>query len=251
MNKSKKNKIVIASILGVALLSVGSIGFATWITGISDTTKNSDITVTVDTSENKTIMLEATLSDNSISLMEPTISGQPILNVENGSATDLDITFSSFRVVLSGEYTLDRVALTLEIPSTDGIVDCTVNNNAIVPTNLYGTTQNTDNKSYISLGTSSLTSTNGLKLVQSGETGYIAGYTVYTLNSMTMSFSWGSIFDNQAPTAYYNGKASDGSMSVEAKLALKEQAHETLNHMHDSLSGKKLNLKIEAIPTNN
>ena len=37
MKKSQKSKIVLCSILGLAAISIGSVGFATWLVGINKT----------------------------------------------------------------------------------------------------------------------------------------------------------------------------------------------------------------------
>ena len=58
MNKNKKSKFVLFSVIGLAAVSIGTVGFATWITGIESKTHAETLTVTVDNSKNTTCIVE-------------------------------------------------------------------------------------------------------------------------------------------------------------------------------------------------
>ena len=104
MKKNKKSKLVLFSVLGLAAISIGTVGFATWVTGVDSRTASDTTKVTVDTSKNKTVIVLAKLSesDNSLALKEPTSSAEStnLIKVEDGAATDLTVTFSEFRIIL-------------------------------------------------------------------------------------------------------------------------------------------------------
>ena len=42
--KKNKSKIVLFSVIGLAAISIGTVGFATWITGIIDKTVTNNLT---------------------------------------------------------------------------------------------------------------------------------------------------------------------------------------------------------------
>ena len=58
MRKTQKSKIVILSILGLAAVSIGSIGFATWLVGVNKTTETLTVQAVVDNSQNDSIYLD-------------------------------------------------------------------------------------------------------------------------------------------------------------------------------------------------
>lgn len=250
MKKNKKSKIVLFSVIGLAVISIGTVGFATWITGVDSRTTTDTLTVNVDTSKNKTVIVEATLSDSdkTLSLTEPTTNIDQLIKVEEGKATDLTVTFSSFRVVVSDAYTLKSINFTLE---GTNIENCTLNadNLSIYPNNLYGGVDNTTTKlSYLKITKSIYDTETSLKPITSGQSGYIDGYTCYTLKEMAFSFSWGTMFGegNQTPSTYLSTCSDAQNLSTEEKLAYVEKCNKMLNAMHSNLNNKKLTLTITA-----
>ena len=63
----KKNKVILMTIISLALVSVGTIGFSTWITGIIQTEDKAEgIGVNVDISENQTAYLDVSVASNEV-----------------------------------------------------------------------------------------------------------------------------------------------------------------------------------------
>ena len=58
MKKSQKSKIVLCSILGLAAISIGSVGFATWLVGVNKTEETLTVNAVVDNSQNDSIYLD-------------------------------------------------------------------------------------------------------------------------------------------------------------------------------------------------
>ena len=248
--KNKKSKFVLFSVIGLAAISIGTVGFATWITGVDNRTANDTVTVNVDTSKNKTVIVEAALSedDKTLSLTEPTTNIDQLIKVEGGSPTDLTVTFSSFRVVVGDAYTLNSISFTLEGTT---IENCTISsdNLSIYPKNLYGEVDNTTTKlSYLKITKSIYDTETSLKPITSGQSGYIDGYTCYTLKEMAFTFSWGTMFGNgsQTPSTYLSTCSEAQNLSTEAKLAYVEKCNKMLNAMHFNLHNKNLTLTITA-----
>ena len=253
MKKNKKTKLVLFSVLGLAAISIGTVGFATWVTGVDSRTASDTTKVTVDTSKNKTVIVEAKLSesDNSLVLKEPTSSAEStnLIKVEDGAATDLTVTFSEFRVIVSDSYILNNVNFSLEGTT---IENCLLDENksSIYPTNIYGTETNTNKLSYLKLGTASY-STSELKLLTSSDSGYVEGYSCYTLkDSLSYTFNWGTMFGDgsQTPSEYLStcSDATTASTSVDKKLVYIEKCNKMLKAMNKNLHNKTINLTITA-----
>ena len=249
MKNNKKSKIVLFSVIGLAAISIGTVGFATWITGVDSRTTTDTLTVNVDTSKNKTVIVEATLSDSdkTLSLTEPTTNIDQLIKVEEGKPTDLTVTFSSFRVVVSNAYTLNSINFTLE---GTNIENCTLSsdNLSIYPNKLYGETTNGGELSYLKITKSTYDTETSLNTIASGQSGYIDGYTCYTLKEMAFTFSWGTMFGNgsQTPSTYLSTCSEAQDLSTEDKLAYVEKCNKMLNAMHSNLNNKKLTLTITA-----
>ena len=250
MIKNKKSKFVLFSVIGLAAISIGTVGFATWITGVENRTATDNVTVNVDTSKNKTVIVEAALSetDNTLSLTEPTTTNSQLIKVENGNPTDLTVTFKSFRVIVSDAYTLNLINFTLE---GTNIGNCTLNadNLSIYPNNLYGETNNGDKLSYLKITKSTYDTETSLNTITSGQSGYIDGYTCYTLKEMAFTFSWGTMFGNgnKTPSTYLStcDEATEAN-TTDKKLAYVEKCNKMLNAMHSNLHNKNLTLTITA-----
>ena len=251
MKNNKKSKLVLFSVLGLAAISIGTVGFATWITGVVETKASDTVIVNVDTSKNKTAIIEATLNDKSLTLKEPTSTeaekSNQIITVESGAETDLKITFSKFRVIVSSAYKLQSVSFDIGTTSID---NCKISEDklSIYPTKLYEGIDNTNSLSYLKVGTATI-ELSSLKKIESGE-GYVEGYSCYTLNSMEYSFSWGTMFGDgtQKPSTYLSKctEATNSLSNIEDKLAYIEKCNKMLNAMYTNLDGNSLTLSVIA-----
>ena len=70
MKKSQKSKIVLCSILGLAAISIGSVGFATWLVGINKTTETLTVQAVVDNSQNDSIYLDVVTTQDKFVIAE-------------------------------------------------------------------------------------------------------------------------------------------------------------------------------------
>ena len=61
MNKNRKSKLVLFSVIGLAAVSIGTVGFATWVVGVQRTEVGLQLSAKVDDTQNKSIMLEAVI----------------------------------------------------------------------------------------------------------------------------------------------------------------------------------------------
>ena len=251
MKKNTKSKIVLFSVIGLAAISIGTVGFATWITGIESKTDAETLTVTVDNSKNTTCIVEAALSDAAIHVGEHVEKSSENLIYNNGALQDLEIIFSKFVVISSPDVSISKVNLNIGgVGTTTSISNCEIIDNGVVPTNLYEGKENTDSKSYFKLSQSELgfdEIIDGLylKTMAGSDENYVSGYNCYTLNNMTLSFSWGSLFNSYSPCTYYNEQLKTFEKTSD-KLKNMQEYNKILNQMYSNLSvaGNKLTLTI-------
>ena len=202
MKKNTKSKIVLFSVIGLAAISIGTVGFATWVTGLDKKTETVNTSITVDTASNKTCYVEAVLGDdNSISLTEKTPANNSLIKIEGKDVheTDLKITFKKLKVIVSDEYTFNSLDFTLGAADSEPILNCSYVEAGVCPTILYEGSPNGSNLTYFNVEKSSYTtgSNGGLVLAESTGThaiDYIEGYNTYVATSLEFTFKWGTLF---------------------------------------------------------
>lgn len=249
MKKNTKSKIVLFSVIGLAAISIGTVGFATWVTGLDKKTETVNTTITVDTASNKTCYVEAELgTDNSISLTEKTAANNSLITIEGEEVpeTDLKITFTKLKVIVSSQtYTFKSLDFSLEAADAQSkpIVGCTYETNGVSPEKLYDEVANTDKKSYFDIEKKSYTASDGLSKVTSTDTAnYVEGYDTYVATNFEFTFKWGTLFGgNQSPSEFYK---KTGNVTEDLKTSA--TATKVLNHMNACLKGNSVKLKITA-----
>ena len=94
MKKNNKRNLIILGSL--ATLTLASVGFATWIVGVQQLSKDNDLKLNVDTVKNNSIMLDASLSDNTVTIAESEETADNASNIitakknAEGSAVQVD-----------------------------------------------------------------------------------------------------------------------------------------------------------------
>ena len=247
MKKNTKSKIVLFSVIGLAAISIGTVGFATWVTGLDKKTETVNTTITVDTASNKTCYVEAELgTDNSISLTEKTAAVGSLIKIEGEvPETDLKIKFTKLKVIVSSQsYTFKSLDFSLEAADAESkpIVGCTYKTNGVTPEKLYDEVTNNDKKSYFDIEKKSYTASDGLSKVTSTDpANYVEGYDTYVATNLVFTFKWGTLFGGNKPSEYYKK-----TNNVTADLQTSATATKVLNHMNKCLSGKSVKLNITA-----
>lgn len=87
--KVRNNKTILASILALGCLTAASVGFSSWVIAAQDTSKTSNVSVTVADVEDHRFDVEA--SSNSKIMLAPNTNG---LLISGASEEKLDFTFS-------------------------------------------------------------------------------------------------------------------------------------------------------------
>ena len=208
MKKSRKSKIVLLSVLGLATVSLATVGFASWvISGVTPTTKQ-NITVSAGTVTDNT--LTATILDNPAPELNVAFDNK---NVTNGiGGTYAEALNFSFSVKVTGkEDVLSGIKFTFTL---DTNFEALFTNNYL---------------KFIANGTSSIAKTFSMNKgatctmsdnsISFADTTYSKVTYSYAGGKGTFvcqfAFTWGSVFGGKNPSEYYAAqKTSDTKASV-------------------------------------
>lgn len=213
MLRRNKNKKYIYGIVALALVSVATVGFSTWIINGSVTSDEAEVNVTIEDMLDKTTVLEykAETQGNDLNIRfdydkDPNRKDErnPNIIYDDGETNTQDLTFvvvytlktnadsnvalntGNYQIILS----FDETTLTAFNPlSEKGYLDttCLTEHSFILPTQSGAVTNSI--------------STIGNKVVTSVT--YDTNYKVATITS-TFNFAWGTYFNNDNP-CYYKG----------------------------------------------
>lgn len=229
INSKSRRKWIRGGLAAFASVALLTTGFAVWVVGVKNVTGDGNIKVNVDTAKNDSVQLKAALGDAEIYLGEATKSGSNFA-VQEGKATDFDISFSSFTIEMgksvfdAGTYT--RVKFTLGAADEDNKI---VNNKASA-SKFNDISGRGDTYFDIAIGEILLTDT---KFTNNATTS--SGTVTYTLATgpLTM-FKWGTFFGGKAPMEYYENVVFASGTSYDIKNPTHVQnVVDELTEMHD------------------
>lgn len=277
MKKSQKSKIVLCSILGLAAISIGSVGFATWLVGVNKTQETLKVTAIVDNSQNDSIYLDVVVSNKKfvIAESEPNEKGDGEIVGTKANADDSGIIFNAN--ALSFDFTTFELSVgkgvadnekptkvTVQFNQTD---NQTLNNwsaTDLIKESMYtvssdGSTSKLGSKR---IGTEYISYSHVFTLTTDFTPEDKGSYTLYKLNNSfkTQHFFWGSFFTRetesavpQSPVNYYNGIYSSYNnneaaqyMSGSQTFDFADKIHQEISALNSCFSGNK-ELKIKAI----
>ena len=131
MKKSQKSKIVLCSILGLAAISIGSVGFATWLVGVNKKTETLTVEALVDNSVNDSQYIEISVANNTFHVAETATIVRDDTHIVGASAkteggselgvqTDaLQFTINDFTVLIGKGVTNKPTKVVLELTASD------------------------------------------------------------------------------------------------------------------------------------
>lgn len=252
MKRNKKSKLVLFSVLGLAAISIGTVGFATWMVGVQKTNDVLTVTANVDNTLNESIFLEATTSTNPLIIAESaahTKEGRDIL----GAKTDGELSEGN---VMVSENALKFSFTTLQYSVGNGAVNPTklhialepVETNTInkVTVNKLGQEERTgDSWTYLAFDkTYNISNNEGENNIAVAETDK-GSYKLYTFNTKEFTLDWGSFFGGKSPVSYYNEiskKEKYNNASDIFKLA--DNVYNELITMKSALKSGNLSIKV-------
>lgn len=244
----KNKKVIIGAISGLALVSIATIGFSTWVVGVEQETQNPTVTAVVDDVENNSIYLQASISEGEQVKLAQTasVSGGKIVNAKEGgaigvSADAMKFSFENISLVVGNNVTSKPTAIKIELITSEE--SNKFNYPADDPKDLIGKREGT-NYTYITLNTSLTlpTKTNETFTVNNDSE---SGYTTYTLNEAKkeFSFEWGTFFGNKLPTSYYNDLYTEES-NYKTLFTASANAGKELKQMAEDFKGQTITLTV-------
>lgn len=250
MKKNKKSKLVLFSVIGLAAISIGTVGFATWMVGVQKKEETLTISALVDNTLNNSIYLEAEITNKDV------IVAESAEHVKSKDTPSTDIVFASKK---DGEaFTVNENALKF----TFSKLQFSKGTSVAFPTQLKLELQTSANNTVSSTG--NLTGREGaeswtyLKLDKTfninesmytrDETVTDKSYVTYKFNTITYSLDWGTFFgdDGKSPVQYYNALAATRGGSVSDLFELSDKVYSEISTMKSTLTGN-LTVKVSII----
>ena len=244
-NKIRKNRILLTSLLGLALVSTATIAYATWNFGVEKKDENVGLTMEVDGVSDKSIVLSASASNNKVIIAETSdVSGEKYVNVTS-SKDALKLTLNTFKISFSAD-TVTPTYINFSL-----VDNANINTIKVVDSDYFG--REPGDYQYITLATTSLDLTKSSEDNKLYDETNVNGLTIWDITNKVINFKWGSFFqdDKQGsvttskPSEFWNKKISEKESDEEKLVAIKH-AKDERQTMNDSLTGegKSLTLKI-------
>lgn len=242
INSKSKRKWIMVGLAAFASVALLTTGFALYVVGTTKTDASGNVDVKVDTAENKSIVFDFSLdgADSKIDLKESNVASGKIVTVEQNDtvANALQVKYSTATIKYGTSYDFKFKSIKFRI-ETSLTTEETNNGYATVVVGADGNklsegyARETGTYEYISAPKD--IDISSYKAVETGNTKTI------TIAASTLDFTWGSFFDNKAPSTYYNEKYASENDNGKLTTAADEITSE-LKAMHDQLDGKKIKL---------
>lgn len=258
MKNNKKKKIILGSCVGLALVSLCSVGFATWLVGMnkeSATTEITNIKFDAVSSQTKYVDIKGVAGDT-LTIVDNSVTTNPDGNnniiLEGTSTKDLDVALEKFELAYSKEGTFNSLVLSASIDGVGtGLPAYTTETKDI-----FGRTAGT-NYYYIKLDKFSETSSasytdttityNSTALESDFDANLetITGFNYYKIknSNKTLKFTWGNMFDGKAPIKYYQDKLDD-EKDIETKLKMLNAIDQELTAMNKAFENKTIKITV-------
>lgn len=265
MNKNKKSKIVLFSVIGLAAVSIGTVGFATWVVGVQHKTESLTVTALVDNTKNSSVYLEAVTDGNPVKIAEKAVYPEAgstanawdivTASKEDGASITVDENALQFKfTTLQYSYGNDATVpskLTIELLSGESDNEAnkvTMNN---VGRSGTGSWRYLKFAHEYTLSTTEATdlASNKLKVTDASVEG--KSFKKYTVDNTVFTLEWGSYFNNLSPVSYYNGLSkaiyenAEVTDRVSSMFTLADNAYAEIAQMKKALTEGSVKLTVK------
>ncbi len=250
MNLKSRRKWIMGGLAAFASVALLTTGFAVWVVGVQQNTKDGNVQVKVDTALNESLYFEMTLNDKDIVLAEDKEVTDGFVRATKSSedgavqiaANPLQISFENISIKYGKDSTLKPTKIQFSF-SGDNAADVTTSVNK---TKREGTSWN-----YIFAPIDLALPTSGDNTEAKKYEEDANGNVTITMSTVTVDFRWGDYFGNSesdpskndSPCTYYNSKYDKDTALYEDSVAIQEE----LKAMHDALDGKTIGLKATLV----
>lgn len=248
MNKNKKSKLVLFSVLGLAAISIGTVGFATWAVGVQKKEASLTLTAVVDNTVNDSVILEATINSSKQFIVADKIEvnkvNDKIIGTSKGegtvgySADALKFSFETLQYSVGSSVTDLPTKMIIELVEDSGING---KNYVAEEGNKIGTTFRTnDNAPWTYLKfKQEITLSDATYTVQNHDS-----YKTYEIKTKDYVMNFGSFFNNSDSICnYYNGLSYD-TLTASEIFKLTNNIKAELDTMNTQLSSGSLTVKV-------
>lgn len=260
MKKTGRNKILLGFSIGFAVVSLSTVGLATWLIGLQNNEVVLDnINVVVDGISDETSYLNIKVADgdNGINISDtinaevaPETGGVSLDGVPNN---DFEVKLSSFDIVYSEDAQFNFLNIDVKLDNKEFPVAALSGSTITFPDQATTT-------DYFERSGESLTFidfvdktrfTQELELTSNGYTSVpdYEGYKFFKKSNtsekdyQSFEFTWGSIFDNKSPIEYYNEKIKSAK-NTDTKLNMLNQVKVELSQLNKLFNGKTIKITV-------
>lgn len=238
----KRNKVLLTSLLGLAVIASATAAFSTWIFGYIHTSEENQLTVEVDTTKNKSVVLTAKAKDPVLKVGEKDpIGDQSYVNVDT-YADGLQLKLDTFKVTFSKD-TIKPTQINFALEEAD------FNKVTVGENDYFGRTANTYSYIVLAQASISLADTNNYKVEPDDKN----GNTVWSIIDNVVDFGWGTFFTfaptdettiPTKPSEFYNQNI--GKKAEDERLTAIKNGQTELDNMKKALEdgGKTFKLTI-------
>jgi len=259
----KISKAITVTACSLAVLSVASVGFATWLVGVQQKSQDVTMNLTVDTIENNTYFLSASLSSSSIQIGESKVvekrEGDDVLGVGDNSnpviANAMKFNFENISLKLAKNVAStskpEKVKVEL-VKVTDGDTETDFNKVSKGNNRLGEKEEGVKYRPDVENGWTYLAYskelTIGTDLILDADAEDLDTYDTYVLKDGTLDceLGWGDFFGNTFPSTYYNN-LFEGETDVDKLTTGTMNVATELNEMSTALSGKTITLQVSVV----
>ena len=259
MKNNKKKKIILGSCVGLSLVSLCSVGFATWLVGMNKDSAETNITnIQFDAVSSQTKYVDIVgVSGDTLTIVDSVTSntgGNNNIVLQGESKTDLNVALEKFELAYSEKGTFKSLKLNASIDGVEsGLPVYTTEKTDVFErtagTNYYyieldnkfsETPTETNNETTITYD-----STAKLEIDFDANSEPIEGFQYYKIKdtSKTLKFTWGNMFEGKAPIQYYQTKLNDAE-DIETKLKMLNAIDQELTAMNEAFKNKTIKITV-------
>lgn len=268
MKKSQKSKIVLCSILGLAAISIGSVGFATWLVGINKKTETLTVEALVDNSVNDSQYIEISVANNTFHVAETATIDRNDTHIvgasEGGSglgvqADALQFTINNFTVLIGNGVTSKPTKVVLELTASDNLFNTIDGTKDLIKSCKYTSESGSttigarSGESFTYLTYKEEFSLSDSNYFSNDEESTSNSYVTYTFNAQkkVRQMSWGSFYSyvptgeltatTGSPATYYNAlytkyTTNPNSMSAKERFDFADKINQEITALNTTFT---------------
>lgn len=262
MKKTGRNKILLGFSIGFAVVSLSTVGLATWLIGLQNNKVVLDnINVVVDGISDETSYLNIKVADDDYGInISDTINAEVApetggVSLDGEPNNDFEVKLSSFDIVYSDDAKFNSLNIDVKLDNKEFPVAKLSGSTITFPDESSTTTIDYFGRSGGSLTfidfVDKTTFSEEADLTSNGYTSVsdYEGYKFFKKSNtsqkdyQSFEFTWGSIFGNKSPIEFYNKKIKSAE-NTDTKLNMLNQVKVELSQLNKLFTGKTIKITV-------